>query len=554
MFAATNQETVTEGLPRPGAAIAGGSEISNRGWLRRPVGMVAVAVLFVFALGVGQRTQAQTFSLLHTFTGQTGGGDGASSYARLVMDSAGNLYGTTVSGGNINSSAGTVFKIDASNNETVLYSFTAGNDGGFPIGGLTVGPGGILYGTTAAGGTKLAGTVFELDPNTMVETVLWNFTGGNDGGSPASNLVMDSAGNLYGTTAFGGSLGNGNVFELNPSTLVETSLHDFGGLDGALPFSGLVMDSGNNLYGTTTNGGANSGGVVFKMDHTGTETNLYTFTGYSTTLGFVGPDGASPQSDLVMDSLGNLYGTTVSGGNINSSAGTVFKIDSSFGETVLHSFGGPGDGSQPNSGLVKDSAGNFYGSTAGGGASNDGTVYKIDASGNETVIHSFSGDDGISPIGSLIVGSDGNLYGTTSAGGTSGYGTVFKIAFVAQFSSMSVKLDTTSGPPPGFDLKALVTQGSGAAAIDPVAQGMTLTVGTYTVTIPAGSFHLTNKGTWVYKGTINGVALQARILQTGTNTYQVQVDASGVDLTSLTNPVTVTLALGTNTGTTQVNR
>ena len=182
-------------------------------------------------------------------------------------------------------------------------------------------------------------------------------------------------------------------------------------------------------------------------------------------------------------------------------------------------------------------------------------MFKIDAPNNETVLHAFSGTDGYEPADTLVMDSTGsNLYGTTQGNFFDNYGTVFKIALSVPFSSFSVQLDTTSGPPPGFQVNALFTQGDGAAAIDPVAQGMTLTVGTYTGTIPPGSFVVTKKGLWVYNGTINGVSLQVRLSQTGTSSYQLQVDATGVDLTTITNPVTVTLTLGSNDGTTQVNR
>jgi uncharacterized repeat protein (TIGR03803 family) len=236
----------------------------------------------------------------------------------------------------------------------------------------------------------------------------------------AAHLIGDSAGNLYGTTESGGASGAGVVFKLNKTG--ETVLYSFtGGADGWSPVAGLIRDSAGNLYGTTFGGGARFGesgsGVVFKLDTTGTETVLYSFTG--------GADGGSPAAGLIRDSAGNLYGTTELGGV--SGAGVVFKLDTTGTETVLHSFTGPG-GENPYAGLIADSAGNLYGTTYGGGASGSGVVFKLDTTGTETVLYSFTGGaDGGSPVAGLIRDSAGNLYGTTYEGGTSDAGVVFKL-------------------------------------------------------------------------------------------------------------------------------
>jgi uncharacterized repeat protein (TIGR03803 family) len=369
-------------------------------------------------------------AVLYTFTGTNG--DGASPSAGLIMDSTGNLYGTTDSGGA--AGGGTVFKLAPSGKETVLYSFPGVNEN--PSTGLIIDSAGNLYGTTNSSGAAGGGSVFKLDPSGK-EAMLYSFPVTNGkGAQPSDGLIMDSAGNLYGTTSAGGSADFGTVFKLDPSGN-ETVLHSFTGSpnDGVRPVSGLIMDRAGNLYGTTPSGGVTTSvcpvssfdavgcGTVFKVDPSGNETVLYTFTGMN-------GDGAQPfAGSLIMDSAGNLYGTTWFGGSAN--LGTVFKLDPPGHETVLHSFSDLGDGQNPVAGLVMDSAGNLYGTTPNGGALGAGTVFKVDPSGNETVLYSFVGMNGQNsePFANLILDSAGNLYGTTLEGGnsSSGEGTVFKV-------------------------------------------------------------------------------------------------------------------------------
>src|SRR5271157_3231541 len=250
---------------------------------------------------------------------------------------------------------------------------------------------------------------------TYTESVLHSFPGSPDGANPYAGLVRDAQGNLYGTTVNGGAQAKGTVFKVD-ATGNETVLYSFTGAggDGANPEAGLVPDAQGNLYGTTYAGGASNAGTVFKVDTTGNETVLYSFTG-------AGGDGAGPTGLLVRDAQGNLYGTTVFGGA--SGKGTVFKADATGNETVLYSFtGAGGDGANPEAGLVPDAQGNLYGTTDAGGASNAGTVFKVDTTGNETVLYSFTGagGDGAGPTGLLVRDAQGNLYGTTVFGGASG--------------------------------------------------------------------------------------------------------------------------------------
>jgi uncharacterized repeat protein (TIGR03803 family) len=316
-------------------------------------------------INVGVSCAAGTETVLYSFGSSAT--DGSAPLSGLIMDGAGNLYGTTSAGGTYD--LGTVFKISSNGTETILHAFSGGTtDGQFPLRRLVMDSAGNLYGTTALGGANDLGTVFKISA-AGTETVLYSFAGKQQ---PSGGLIMDSAGNLYGTTAGGGANDDGTVFKIGPNG-TETVLHSFAGgtTDGARPEAGLIMDSAGNLYGTTLVAGANQAGTVFKIDlTTGTETVLYSFSDNTT-------DGADPQAALTMDSAGNLYGTTVDGGA--HSDGTVFKITGTGTETVLHSFaGGTTDGAKPQAALIMDGAGDLFGTTQSGGTYNGGTVFMID--------------------------------------------------------------------------------------------------------------------------------------------------------------------------------
>jgi len=392
-----------------------------------------------------EATKPPTYTVLYTFTG---GADGAVPYGgSLIRDGAGNLYGTTNSGGNDSGCSsfgvpgcGVVFSLDGAGSETVLYTFTGGTDGGIPLAGLIRDAKGNLYGTTSSGGNGIlpAGTVFKLD-NTGQMTVLHSFcsvANCADGNTPYAGVIRH-AGNLYGTTQGGGPSNSGVVFKLDP-TGNETVLYTFcpsgdGGCTDGMSPNAVIADKEGNLYGTTTNGGGSSNsGVVFKLDPTGAETVLYSFAG--------GADGATPLAGLIRDEAGNLYGTTEFGGT--SGSGTVFKVDPAGNETVLYSFTGGTDGGYPEAGLIRDGKGNLYGTTFFGGLAHPpcssfcGVVFKVDATGVETVLYSFTGGtDGLNPAAGLMLGKSGNLYGTTGYGGDSdptcqtgiGCGVVFKL-------------------------------------------------------------------------------------------------------------------------------
>jgi uncharacterized repeat protein (TIGR03803 family) len=402
-------------------------------------------VLVVAAAGQAFDAMAQTETMLYSFGSVPN--DGFSPSAVLVQGSDGNFYGTTVYGGT--SGSGTVFRISPSGTYTTLYSFVGyPTDGAYPRAGLVQGSNGNLYGTTEYGGTSTnsrcsggCGTVFRISPS-GIYTSLYSFVGyPTDGYEPYAELMQGSDGNLYGTAIEGGLYNIGTVFRISPSG-TYTNIYTFSGLfgiatNGAFPQARLMQGTDGNFYGTTVGGGTSTDynpqdgdfgvGTVFRISPSGTETALYSFVGSPN-------DGANPQVGLVQGSDGNFYGTTYYGGTSTNcgpyGCGTVFRTSPSGSETNLHSFpSSPTDGSEPYTGLMQGSDGNFYGTTAGGGTNGVGTVFRISPSGTYTTLYQFVGypTDGANPSAGLVQGSDGNFYGTTAGGGTNGVGTVFKL-------------------------------------------------------------------------------------------------------------------------------
>jgi uncharacterized repeat protein (TIGR03803 family) len=358
---------------------------------------------------------AQTESVIYSFANPP---DAFSPRCNLVRDTAGNMYGTTFSGGSHN--LGAVFMATPAGTESVIYSFSGGADGSHPVAGLfRDAKTGNLYGTTVYGGATNNGTVFVLNPTSGNETVLYSFLGGQDGANPYSSVVRAGT-TIFGTTYNGGAFGYGTVFELT-SAGKEAVLHSFNSafptLDGSYPYAGLALYKGI-FYGTTTLGGASNLGTVFSITKTGTYALLYSFKGGS-------PDGQSPNGGVAFDKSGNIYGTTYAGGQDN--AGVVYTIKGG-GETVLHHFArNRADGINPYASLIFVK-GNFYGTTLQGGPANAGTVFKITTGGTETVLHTFAGGaDGYNPYSALVLGANNTFYSTTLVGGASNLGTVFKL-------------------------------------------------------------------------------------------------------------------------------
>ena len=379
----------------------------------------ALSVAFVLTVFATQSAQALTYNVIYNFTG---GSDGTSPYAGLTIDRTGVLYGTTLSGG---AGYGTVFKIAKSGSTwvfTALHTFTGGNDGASPRSRVIIGSDGSIYGTTFAGGGsgcggRGCGTVFRLRKGCPIcswgETVLYRFTGGTDGGQPSSEVVFDASGNLYGTTVEGGKP------------------HGCGGLGC---------------------------GAVYKLQNSGgtwTETVLYQFAG--------GMDGVFPDGGVIFDTAGNLYGTTCCGGSHGD--GTVFKLTSSgtgWTESLLYNFQGLTDGKEPVTSLMFDRLGNLYGSTLFGGAGLGGTIFELTPSGGSWTFRLlYSARGGAGPYGSLMMDASGNLYGTTFQDGVHLFGSVFKLAPSGGGWQSTSLHDFTDGLDGGFPFSNLVFDSSG---------------------------------------------------------------------------------------------
>jgi uncharacterized repeat protein (TIGR03803 family) len=376
-----------------------------------------VAIVTAVIIAGRMTVSAQVLTVLHSFNGT----DGQLAESALVQGSDGNFYGTTALGGQ--NHKGTVFKIDSTGNLTTLHSFSGfPSDGADPIAGLIQGSDGNFYGTTALGGFFGQGTLFRITPAGAV-TVLHSFSGLlGDGSVPMGGLVQANDGSLYGTTALGGLHSKGTVFRTALGIVV--TLHSFSGSpgEGANPTAKLVRGSDGNFYGTTLRGGAQNLGTAFKISALGSFTVLHSFSGFP-------GEGADPLAGLVQGSDGDFYGTTALGGG--HYLGTVFKITSAGSLTTLHSFSAAsGEGADPFAGLVQGSDGDFYGTTALGGAHYLGTIFKVTSAGSLTTLHSFSASpgEGATPVSAVVQASDGNFYGTTALGGAHRWGTVFKFS------------------------------------------------------------------------------------------------------------------------------
>ncbi len=402
------------------------------------LGTAAIVVFLLILLSTiimaAPAAQAQTFSVLHEFTN---GPDGGEPLAGLSMDRAGNFYGTASTGGNTAGDCadrnpdgcGTVFKLSRRGSDwvyTTLYTFS-GPDGAYPQTRVVIGPDGSLYGTTAGGGSGGQGTVFNLRPPPVPckttfcpwkETVLYNFHG-SDGAQPTfGDLIFDAAGNIYGTTPHAG---NGMVYKLTHANGVwtETILHTFhGGNDGAVPYAGLTFDQSGNLWGATSLGGTYNDGTIYELVPSGdgwTENIVHDFAG-----GHGGNDGANPYAGLIADQSGNFYGATF---GTNGTPVVVYKLSPSNGSwifTALHSF-------QTNQGVIgqlaMDAAGSLYGTVY----SNQPEVFKLSPSNGSWALTGSWAGEGNSPCGNVVFDSSGNFYTTTQGGGNGQVGLVFEV-------------------------------------------------------------------------------------------------------------------------------
>jgi uncharacterized repeat protein (TIGR03803 family) len=399
---------------------------SSRTILPRSPRLTTFALSLICALMMisTQSALAQTFTVLHTFTGQ---GDGYQPYGALVMDSGGNLYGTTSEVGH---GAGTIFQFKHAGSNWILktlYSFS-GPDGAIPYGGVTFGPDGALYGITAQGGSDNEGTIYRLTPQASLcksFSCPWNLTtlhsfAGLDGRLPHFVApVFDAEGNLYGTTGLGGANGEGAIFHAVDSggTWTESVIHSMDDFtEGAYPPSSVVADRAGNLYGVVENSPTGFGAVFELNASTGwTLSILYNFTERS--------GGATPIGSLIVDAAGNLYGTTSS--CVSGCGGTVFELSpagNGWTFTLLYSFTGPTNGG-PAGPLTMDASGNLYGTAVAAGANGYGSVFKLthtQSGWTYTSLHDFDRSDGAGPYGGVVLDSSGNIYGTAAYGGTTG--------------------------------------------------------------------------------------------------------------------------------------
>jgi len=405
------------------------------------IGLTAVA-LVAGRTGPARATPSATTTVAYSFAGDE---DGEYADTDLVVDAAGNLYGTTVQGGDYGS--GTVFQLSPTETgwaHTVLYSFRGGADGGQPYGGVTLGTQGNLYGTTVVGGTHNGGpcveggcgVAYELSNSGSgwTQTVIHTFTGGADGYGPGAGLTLDSDGDLLGMTPTGGANGLGVIYQLRQGAHGGWGLrvvHAFtGGKDGASGSKGGLLPSpSGNLFGVATTGGANGAGVAFTLLR-GTQgwklRPLYQFHG--------DPDAGFPYGAMTMDAAGHLFGTSYYDGA--HGAGAVYelaRVHGAWHERVLYSFTGGSDGSGPISNVNVDPSGVLYGTTSEGGGTTCGcgTIYRLTPGAHgtwtESVIHAFSGaPDGGLPYSGMVAGRSGTYFGATVHGGMDDEGSVFE--------------------------------------------------------------------------------------------------------------------------------
>lgn len=358
----------------------------------------ALLIILMMAATTARPAAAQTFSVLHEFAGVPT--DGSGPRGGLVRDAAGNFFGTTFTGGS--DGEGTIFKLTPAGQESVLFNFSI-SDGAFPASGLLL-KAGNLFGT-ADEGPGGAGVLFRLAKD-GTEVPFHAFQGGqnSEAAVPAGGVIADAAGNLYGATLLGG-LGFGTVYQVDSTGTLKV-LYDFKGqADGAEPQGPLVRDADGNLFGAALQGGAHQAGTIFKLATNGTLTVLHSFSG--------GRDGGAPQGGLLRDGAGNLFGSAFTGGDTGN--GTVFGITKTGSFRRLHSFTGAADGTNPNGALIRDPEGNIFGTAQLGGLLGLGTVFKLSPTGELTVLHNFTGDlDGATPFSGLIRDAAGNLFGTAA--------------------------------------------------------------------------------------------------------------------------------------------
>lgn len=467
---------------------------------------------------VFKTTPEGTLTTLVDFSGNGVSNKGASPQAGLVQGSDGNFYGTTERGGM--NDLGTVFKVTPAGELTTLVEFTgngASNKGARPYGGLVPGSNGKFYGTTANGGTNDLGTVFKMTPGGVLTTLV-SFTGNgtaNKGSNPRAGLVQGSDGNFYGTTLYGGTNNYGTVFRVAPEGGVATLVNftgNGGPNQGSYPVAALVQGSDGSFYGTTGAGGTNDYGTIFRMTPGGALTTLASFTGNG-----VSSKGSSPRAGLVQGGDGTFYGTTYSGGA--NRIGTVFQMTPGGELTTLVDFTGNGasnKGREPLAGLVRGSDGNFYGTTSAGGIYNSGTVFKMKPGSELTTLVNFNyngvSNKGLYPYAELIQGSNGNFYGTTANGGANDLGTVFTMTPAGVLTTL-VEFTGNGASNKGSRPLGSLVQSSDGSFLGTTASGGDNNLGTVFKMMPGGELTTlvnftgngaSNKGASPHAGLVQG--------------------------------------------------
>ena len=443
-------------------------------------GAVTLAVLSALLI-VARPAQSQTESVLYNFTSIP---DGANPYGGITFN-GGNIYGTTYNGGA--NGFGSVYQLSPNGsggwNETVLYSFCPAGGGCVdgqnpPFSTLLFDSKGNIYGTTFSGGANGNGVVFQLTPsgNTWTEKVAYSFGAVPDAQNPVNGLIMDKSGNIFGTAYNGGGGGNGAVFELSPNGSggwTEQVVYPVNSL-----FGGIVMNSAGAIFGTTATS-------VFELQSNGSG-GWFLTTPWAFNPSAAATQGSNPNGTVTLDAAGNIYGTTTAGGKNN--LGVVYKLtlgtNGKYTERLLYSFGA--NGTAPFAGVVLDSAGNIYGTTRTGGKNGAGIVYELALNSNGTYaeksLQPFIGENGAAPYAGLVLDSKGYLYGTTFYGGSSGFGTVF----VANAHAATTALTVTSSLNPSKSGQAVTFTATITSAVGPPPDGSII------VFEPVGQAPMTN--------------------------------------------------------------
>jgi uncharacterized repeat protein (TIGR03803 family) len=455
------------------AEFSGSHQNSARAFLRS---FFTAAVLASAAvLCAGALAEAQTVATIYNFADN--GTSGATPwYVTLVQGTNGNLYGTTYNGGK--DAVGTIFNVTTSGSQKIIYSFKTGTDGANPTGGLTLGTDGNFYGTTQQGGSKSMGTVFKVTPNGAF-LILHNFNSFIDGAFPWGPPILASDGNFYGTTSGGGINGNGIVYKINQSGALA-EVYKFDVTHGSYPIAPPTQGTDGFLYIPVSHGGTSYCGTILKLSTSGVVNNTYSFP--------CGSGGSFPIGPLVQASDGNFYSTTQDGGS--NGEGVIYQVTPDLAVTVLHSFGTTfGDGTFPGAGLLLATDGNYYGSTSDGGAHGDGTLFNTATTGTYSSLYSFNNTSNLtqtSPLAPPVQATNGILYGVTEFGGTSNNGTVYSLNMgLAPFVNMAL---FTAKQGNTVTIFGTHLKGATSVTFNGVAANFKVVSDTYlTATVPAGA-------------------------------------------------------------------